>query len=100
MDIPDIDLVVVYGAPSNILQLYQVRLINFRHENLIVTLLQLFGRAGRAGSVARAHIFFNTTQKNMDPVVKAFCVEGENCRRKKILMSVGSSESSSTQSLL
>ena len=55
-------------------------------------ILQLFGRVGRGGSIARAHLFFNPRQKNMDSVVKAFCLEGENCRRKKLLEAVGSSE--------
>ena len=36
--------------------------------------LQLFGRAERGGSVARAHLFFNIRQKNRDPEVKAFCL--------------------------
>ena len=76
MDIPDIDLVIVYGVPSNILQLHQLYFVyNFEIVQCEVTnyFLQLFGRAGRGGSVARAHLFFNIRQKNIDPVVKAFC---------------------------
>ena len=37
-------------------------------------------------------MFFNTRQKNMDSAVKAFGSESENCRRKKLLEAVGSSE--------
>ena len=55
-------------------------------------ILQLFGRAGRGGSIAQTHLFFYPRQKNMDSVVKAFGLEGENCSCKKLLQAVGSSE--------
>ena len=47
---------------------------------------------GRGGSIAHAHLFCNTQQKNMDSAVKAFGSESENCRRMKLLEAVGSSE--------
>ena len=57
-----------------------------------VPLSQLFGRAGRGGT-SRAHLFFSTRQKKVDPIVKRFCFEKENCRRKNLLEAIGSSES-------
>ena len=59
---------------------------------MISNSLQLFGRARRGGSIARARLFYNTRQKNMDPLVKAFGSEGKNCRHRKLLEAVGSSE--------
>ena len=57
----------------------------------------MFGRAGRNGCLARAHLLYTNTQARLlkDPSLTCFASEGsnENCRRKKMLTSLGSSES-------
>ena len=58
--------------------------------------VKLCGRAGRGGNQARAHIFFNKKQKNINPEVKEFCESKENCRRQQMLRCVGSERVDST----
>ena len=102
MDIPDIEVVVVNGPPDTLAQLYQVyRLftsISRASKNYHTFLcFQMFGRAGRNGCLARAHLLYTTRQARLlrDPSLKCFASEGsnENCRRKEMLMSLDSSES-------
>ena len=54
--------------------------------------MQLCGRAGRGGSSSRAHLFYSTRQKNVDADIQRFCTEKENCRRKNLILSMGSHE--------
>ena len=95
MDIPDVEVVIVYGTPSSISQLYQVLSINKFHRCSIVKLnliAQLFGRAGRDGSKAQAHLFYNKTKKLVDKKVYKFYDPKANpkvCRRKVLLEGVG-----------
>ena len=94
MDIGDVRLVVVYGAPSGMNQLHQVRSVT--HSlcgNYNKFFIQLCGRAGRDGVDSRAHVFYSTKQKKMDKLVKEFCTSKENCRRVLLMKSLGSSES-------
>ena len=93
MDISDIDLVIVYGVPDSMNQLYQVQKFNVAGCNkdcTYVFLLKLCGRTGRGGSQARAHIFYNKKQKNVNAEVREFCESKENCRRQQMLKCVGS----------
>ena len=62
--------------------------------------VKLCGRAGRGGNQARAHIFFNKKQKNINPEVKEFCESKENCRRQQMLRCVGSERVDSTSNYL
>ena len=50
--------------------------------------IKLCDRAGRGGSQARAHIFYNKKQKNVNVEVKEFCESKENCRRQHMLRCV------------
>ena len=54
------------------------------------------GRAGRDGSTYRAHIFFSQ-RKKLGLVMKDFCEDTENCRRKKMLSFIGSTEALSRE---
>ena len=56
--------------------------------------LQLFGRAGRDGSLSRAHLFTNHREVSRckDADLSAFCNSKENCRRQLLLRALGSSE--------
>ena len=57
----------------------------------------MFCRAGRNGCIARAHLLYTTRQARLlrDPSLTCFASQGnkENCRRKEMLMLLGSSES-------
>lgn len=80
IDIPDVEIVVVNGPPDSLAQLYQ-----------------MYGRAGRNGCLARAHLLYTARQARQlkDTSLKCFASEAsnENCRRKEMLISLGSSES-------
>ena len=56
----------------------------------------MFGRAGRNGCLARAHLLYTIRQAGLlrDISLKCLASEGshENCRRKEMLKSLGSSE--------
>ena len=58
---------------------------------------QMYGRAGRNGCLARAHLLYTARQARQlkDTSLKCFASEAsnENCRRKEMLISLGSSES-------
>ena len=64
-------------------------------------LFQLIGRAGRDGSTCRAHIITNTreVEQSKDPDLTEFCKCTENCRRKVLLRSLGSTENLPTSSV-
>ena len=59
--------------------------------------MQMLGRAGRDDCPARAHLLYTTqrTKHISDTSLKIFTCEGsqENCRRKEMLLSLGSRES-------
>ena len=103
MDIPDIELVVVNGPPATLSQLYQVnKLLNVPYFTYAVMvrfflLRQMFGRAGRNGAPARAHLLYTSRQIKQikDPSLSQFCGDAckENCRRQQLLISLGSKES-------
>ena len=60
---------------------------------------QLFGRAGRNGSVARAHLFYTVRkQAKKDQGLNSFITSGENCRRKCLLNCLGDSSTCGTSS--
>ena len=102
MDVPDVDLVIVYGIPKNMSQLYQViksiiDLITLYY--VVCVLVQLFGRAGRGGGTSRAHLFYSSQQKNVDKEIGEYCKNTQNCLRKSLLKAIGDTapiESSST----
>lgn len=50
------------------------------------------GRAGRGGTASRAHLFFNSRRKKINPMVKEYCSLKENCRRRFMLTALGSTE--------
>ena len=54
----------------------------------------MFGRAGRNGCPARAHLLYTCTQKpSVEEVhLKSFACGTENCRRKELIASLGSEE--------
>ena len=60
--------------------------------------LQLFGRAGRGGHSARAHLFFSTKQKLVDKDVREYCQSKENCLRASILRLIGNTVAVETSS--
>lgn len=110
MDIPDVELVVVNGLPDTLTQLYQVTNSHLNWSTpcslhgLTCTCIytshihvQMFGRAGRNGHQARAHLLYTTrqTKRISDCSLKMFTCEGneENCRRKEMLLGLGSKES-------
>ena len=105
MDIPDVELVVVNGPPDTLAQLYQVTDSHLIWSTpctpctpcmLHLYFVQMFGRAGRDGCQARAHLLYTTrqTKRVSDPSLKSFTCEGnqENCRRKEMLVALGSKE--------
>ena len=113
MDIPDVELVVVNGLPDTLTQLYQVANSNFNWStpcslhmftcSCIYTShfhVQMFGRAGRDGHQARAHLLYTTqeTKRISDCSLMMFTCEAneENCRRKEMLLGLGSKESISS----
>ena len=59
--------------------------------------MQMYGRAGRNGTPARAHLLYTSRQvkKIKDPSLNRFCGDAckENCRRQQLLVSLGSKES-------
>ena len=71
MDIPDIEIVVVFGVPDTV-----------SHPCCEVHLyhMQLCGRADRSGCQARAHLFY-MTKKISDVVLQQYCAfkNTENC---------------------
>ena len=104
MDISDIDLVIVYGVPDGMNQLYQVLGLTcvYRwviHEYVHIY-LKLCGRAGRGGCDSRAHVFYSSNKKKVDAKVKDFCVSKENCRRQAMLNGVGSNAVGSKRSMV
>ena len=58
----------------------------------------MFGRAGRGGNSARAHLFFSTKQKLVDKDVREFCQSKENCLRASILRLIGNTVAVETSS--
>ena len=50
------------------------------------------GRAGRGGAASRAHLFYSARRKKVNPVVKDYCTQKENCRRLFMLKALGSTE--------
>ena len=94
MDIPDVDLVIVYGVPKNMSEMYQVmkRNIYFRRTSLyncVRIIVQLFGRVGRSGGLSRAHLFYSKRKKKVAVEIKDFCDNKENCLRRGILRAIG-----------
>ena len=69
MDISDIELVIVYGVPDGMNQLYQVPEISIctKMKSFISVffLLKLCGRAGRGDLDARSHIFIVAIRRLM-----------------------------------
>lgn len=59
--------------------------------------MQMYGRAGRNGTPAHAHLLYTSRQvkKIKDPSLNRFCGDAckENCRRQQLLVSLGSKES-------
>ena len=51
----------------------------------------MFGRAGRNGGSARAHLIYKAKQSK-DKGMELFCEAKENCRRAEMLKYLGSSE--------
>ena len=86
MDIPDVELVIVYGIPDTMSQLYQV-LQKILYVHYIISMFdsQLCGRAGRDGKKSR------DTEKISDPTLKAFWTNKENCLRSRLIQAVGGS---------
>ena len=97
MDVRDIQLVVVYGAPDCMNQLHQVRCINMtvivHYVHVHVQILQLCGRAGRRGMASSAHLFFSPRQQKCESAVREYCTSKENCRRTLMLQALRVSES-------
>lgn len=98
MDIPDVELVVVYGIPDTMSQLYQVWTIVMMVLCSVYECLQLCGRAGRnVGCQARAHLLLTTdTDKITDRALKSFCTDKENCLRSSMIKSLGGTVPQST----
>ena len=99
------ELVVVNGPPDTLAQLYQVTDAHLiwstpctpcMYVALVLYFVQMFGRAGRDGCQARAHLLYTTRQTKhvSDPSLKSFTCEGnqENCRCKEMLVALGSKE--------
>ena len=59
--------------------------------------MQMYGRAGRNGTLAHAHLLYTSRQikKIIDPSLNQFCGDAckENSRRQQLLVSLGSKES-------
>ena len=59
--------------------------------------MQIYGRAGRNGTLAHAHLLYTSRQikKIIDPSLNQFCGDAckENSRRQQLLVSLGSKES-------
>lgn len=90
MNIPDVDLVMVYGVPKNMSEMYQViKRTSSLLYNYVCVIVQLFGRAGRSGGLLRAHLFYSKQKKKLDVEIKDFCYNKENCPRRSILKAIG-----------
>ena len=92
MDIPDIDVVIIYGAQSSVNQLHQVVLYECDvhiHVCIMVCVYLLIISSvvvlkEVVGTPARARIFYSTRQKcKVNEAVNQLCIDKENCRRKK-----------------
>lgn len=79
MDIPDFEMVLVYGCPNSITQLYQVPVHSFSSLKFVV---ELFGCAGHNGSQSRGHLFNSVKEEFNEIRVKCFALNKEDCRRK------------------
>ena len=75
MDIPDIELVIMYGALSSVNQLHQVVFIHGNHAYVCTV---VFWRE------ARAHIFYSTHKWcKIDAAVQLICVDTQTVGDKK-----------------
>ena len=94
MDISDIQLVIVYGLPSSLLQLYQVRMKNVSSYLAIYSIIIADRTAGRNGAQTYAILLTNKSELKgcKDRCLVNFVSLKESCRRATLLKELGSTE--------